>query len=128
MTRQKHNDSALNPQSAKKKRFSHLQQRLLMNHPRRGTRRAAIANAGRLCCAGHCGATHCSLCLHADIILFRQKQQQRRGDRGGSPYVLCRHSVVRHQYKEFCSSAITSSLSLAYFMSKLKTDDEKWHR
>lgn len=129
----KHNDSALNLQSAEKKEILAPPVESVNEPPAAGNqaglaggeaRRAANVNAGRFCSAGRCEATHCSLCLHADIILFRQKQQQRRGDRGGSLYVLCRHSVVRHQNKEFCSSAISSSLSLTYSMSKLKTDDK----
>lgn len=114
----KHNDSALNLQSAEKKRFSHLQRSLLMNHQRRGTRRgsqegrrgrAANANAGRFCSAGRCEATHCSLCLHADVILFRQKQQQRRRDRVRVP--------VRPVSTQCCLASEQGILFFSYFVS-----------
>lgn len=108
----------------KKKRFSHLQRSLLMNHQRRGTRRgsregrrgrAANANAGRFCSAGRCEATHCSLCLHADIILFRQKQQQRRRDRVRVP--------VRPVSTQCCLASEQGILFFSYFVSF-----ENWKR
>lgn len=114
----KHNDSALNLQSAEKKRFSHLQRSLLMNHQRRGTRRgsregrrgrAANANADRFCSAGRCEATHCCLCLHADVILFRQKQQQRRRDRVRVP--------VRPVSTQCCLASEQGIWFFSYFVS-----------
>lgn len=129
----KHNDSALNLQSAEKKRFSHLQRSLLMNHQRRGTRRGSregrrggplmrtrADSAAQVAVRQHTAVSVCML-----TSSFSDKNSNRdEGIDEGSLYVLCRHSVVWHQNKEFCSSAISSSLSLTYSMSKLKTDDK----